>query len=164
MLPFHTQAWRYYSTTGSNRLVTQPLRGWGSIKCYSCAATSPDRLWTVKVFTVIGVLGCVHKGPILWLMFYFYDLGRKYPALRNLIFYLIRLPLQFHPFPILILSFSIKPIHKYQAGRMCSVAVNQWAQKIQNVNSYISRLACWSYLHGRDVKVLFPSLISTCRE
>lgn len=52
-----------------------------------------------------------------------------------LICYLITLSFQFHPFPILILSFSLKPVHKDQAGRMCSVAVNQWAQKIQNVNS-----------------------------
>lgn len=46
-----------------------------------------------------------------------------------LIFYLITLSFQFHPFPSLILSFSLKAVHKDQAGRMCSVAVNQWSQK-----------------------------------
>lgn len=49
-----------------------------------------------------------------------------------LIFYLITLSFQFHPFPILILYFSLKPVRKDQAG---SVAVNQWPQKVQNVNS-----------------------------
>lgn len=52
-----------------------------------------------------------------------------------LIFYLITLSSQLHPFSILILYFSLKPVHKDQAGRVHSVAVNQWAQKIQNVNS-----------------------------
>lgn len=121
-------------TIGYTMLVTQLLIGWGSVNCCSFGIPFPVRLWAAQVSTVSNVLGCVYTTQ---------HFGSSSSALswQNTepsgiwIFYLITLSFLFHSFSILMFYFSLKPIHKDQAGRICSVAVNQWPEKIQNVNT-----------------------------